>query len=177
MGPIGQRLLLSSRQALRVLPILHVAVLLGTLAPALPQAQAPREQDSSTEAGERILNAACLTCHDHRPVDTQALDEQRWTKVVKAEVARGAKLKADDVGPLVDYLVKYHGPLPDGPGKELVLNICTQCHDLQRVRRTRLSPEGWLAVIETMLNEGAPLSEQDLPDVLRYLARNFRLER
>jgi len=28
-----------------------------------------------------------------------------------------------------------------------------------------------------MLNEGAPLSDKDLPDVLRYLARNFRPER
>jgi cytochrome c2 len=158
-------------------PILLLSVLLGALAPSLPQAQAARDQESSTEAGERILNAACLTCHDHRPVDTQALDEPGWTKVVKAEVARGAKLKADDVPVLVDYLVKYHGPLPDGPGKELVLNICTQCHDLQRVRRERLSPEGWLEVLESMLNEGAPLSEKDLPDVLRYLARNFKPER
>jgi len=156
---------------------LCLALILAVSVPALPQAQAPREQDSSTEAGERILNAACLTCHDHRPVDTQALDEPGWTKVVKAEVDRGAKLKAEDVPVLVDFLVRHHGPLPDGPGKELVLNICTQCHDLQRVRRERLSPEGWLEVLESMLNEGAPLSEKDLPEVLRYLARNFRPER
>jgi len=156
---------------------LCLALILAVSVPALPQAQAPREQDSSTEAGERILNAACLTCHDHRPVDTQALDEPGWTKVVKAEVDRGARLKAEDVPVLVDFLVRHHGPLPDGPGKELVLNICTQCHDLQRVRRERLSPEGWLEVLESMLNEGAPLSEKDLPEVLRYLARNFRPER
>jgi len=156
---------------------LCLALILAVSVPALPQAQAPREQDSSTEAGERILNAACLTCHDHRPVDTQALDEPGWTKIVKAEVDRGAKLKAEDVPVLVDFLVRHHGPLPDGPGKELVLNICTQCHDLQRVRRERLSPEGWLEVLESMLNEGAPLSEKDLPEVLRYLARNFRPER
>ena len=86
-------------------------------------------------------------------------------------------MNADDVKPLVDYLVKNHGPMPDGPGKELVLNICTQCHNLQRVRGERLTPEGWLEVLETMLNEGAPLSEKDLPEVLRYLARNFRPER
>jgi cytochrome c2 len=165
------------RAPLQRRPILLLSVLLFTLAPALPRAQAAREQDSSTEAGERILNAACLTCHDHRPVDTQALDEPGWTKVVKAEVDRGARLKAEDVPVLVDFLVRHHGPLPDGPGKELVLNICTQCHDLQRVRRERLSPEGWLEVLESMLNEGAPLSEKDLPEVLRYLARNFRPER
>jgi hypothetical protein len=136
---------------------------------------AARGQEApKTERGEQIVNAACTTCHNTRPIDTRALDEEAWTKQVKAEIGRGAEVKADDVKPLVDYLVKYHGPMPDGPGKELVLNICTQCHDLQRVRRTRLSPEGWVEVLEAMLNEGAPLSEKDFPDVLRYLARNFR---
>jgi hypothetical protein len=155
---------------------LCLALILAVCAPAFTQSETARGQESRTEAGEQILTTACLACHDHRPVDTQALDEPGWTKVVKAEVARGAKLKADDVPVLVDYLVKYHGPLPDGPGKELVLTICTQCHDLQRVRRERLTPEGWLEVLESMLNEGAPLSEKDLPEVLRYLARNFKPE-
>ena len=75
---------------------------------------------------------------------------------------------------LVDYLTRYHGPLPDGPGKEVVLNICTQCHDLQRVRRERRSAEGWAEILQAMLNEGAPLTDQDFATVLRYLARNFR---
>ena len=141
---------------------------------ALPWAGRASQAPSQPERGEQILNAACTTCHDTRPIDTRALDEEAWTKQVKAEIAKGAEVKPDDVKPLVDFLVKYHGPLPDGPGKELVLNICTQCHDLQRVKRERLSPEGWLEVLEAMLNEGAPLSEKDLPDVLRYLARNFR---
>ena len=92
-------------------------------------------------------------------------------------IEKGAEVKAEDVKPLVDYLVRYHGPLPDGPGKELVLNICTQCHNLQRIRRSQRTPEGWLEILETMLNEGAPLSEKDLPEVLRYLARNFRPQR
>ena len=139
---------------------------------------AARGQDTTRpERGEQILSGACTTCHDTRPIDTQALDEAGWTKEVKSMIEKGAEVKAADVPVLVDYLVKYHGPLPDGPGKELVLNICTQCHDLQRVRRERLSPEGWVEVLQTMLNEGAPLSEKDFPDVLRYLARNFRPER
>ncbi len=132
------------------------------------------QEAAQPERGEQILNASCTTCHDTRPIDTQALDEAGWTKEVKTMIENGAEVKSEDMPPLIDYLVKYHGPLPDGPGKELVLNICTQCHDLQRVRRTQLSPEGWFEILETMLNEGAPLSEKDLPIVLRYLARNFR---
>jgi len=132
------------------------------------------QETTQPERGEQILNAACTSCHDTRPIDTQALDEAAWTKEVNTMIDKGAELEPGDVRVLIDYLVKFHGPLPDGPGKQLVLNICTQCHDLQRVRRSQLSPEGWLEVLETMLNEGAPLSEKDLPDVLRYLARNFR---
>jgi cytochrome c5 len=138
---------------------------------------AARGQEKETkrlERGEEILNAVCTTCHDNRPVDTHALDEAAWTKVVKAEIGKGARVQADDVPVLVDYLTRFHGPLPDGPGKEVVLNICTQCHDLGRVRRTRLSAEGWADILQTMLNEGAPLTDKDFETVLRYLARNFK---
>jgi len=140
----------------------------------VPLAHASLQETTQPERGEQILNGACLTCHDTRPIDIQALDEAAWTKEIKAMVEKGAKLNADDERPLVEYLVRHHGPMPDGSGKDLVLNICTQCHDLERVRRTGRTPEGWLEVLENMLNEGAPLSEKDLPDVLRYLAKNFR---
>ena len=141
----------------------------------LAASAATRGQDASKpERGEQILSASCTTCHDHRPVDTQALDEAGWTMVVKAEIGKGARLQPDDVPVLIAYLTRFHGPLPEGPGKDVVLNICTQCHDLERVRRTRLSAEGWAEVLQTMLNEGAPLTDQDFAAVLRYLARNFR---
>jgi len=137
-------------------------------------AAARGQEAAKPERGEQILTTACLTCHDNRPVDTQALDDAGWTKVVKAEIGRGAEVKSDDVPVLVDFLARNHGPLPDGPGKDVVLNICTQCHDLARVRRTRLDAEGWAEILDTMLNEGAPLTEKDFAAVLRYLARNFR---
>ena len=138
---------------------------------------ASRQEPQTVEPGEKILSAACLTCHDHRHVDTQALDEAGWTKVVKAEIDRGAKVSTDDRPVLVDYLVRHHGPVPEGPGREILLNVCTQCHDLTRIQRQGRTPEGWLEVLDAMLNEGAPLPEQDLPTILRYLARNFKPSR
>ncbi|HKB12207.1 MAG TPA: hypothetical protein VKD69_16210 [Vicinamibacterales bacterium] len=132
------------------------------------------QEAAKPEPGAQILDAACLSCHDHRKVDTQALDEEAWAKVVTAEIARGADVKSDDVPVLVDYLARNHAPLPEGPGKEVVLNICTQCHDLARVRRTRLTAEGWAEILDAMLNEGAPLNQAEFAAVLRYLARNFR---
>jgi cytochrome c2 len=133
-----------------------------------------RQETAKPERGETILTAACTACHDHRNVDTQALGEAGWTKVVKAEIGRGAKVSEEDLPVLIAYLTRYHGPLPDGEGKEVLLNVCTQCHDLERVRRTRLNAEGWAELLQTMLNEGAPLTDEDFVKVLRYLARNFR---
>jgi len=151
----------------RIRLLLLVTAAAGSIAAAASQ-DAPKP-----ERGEQIMNAACTTCHDRRPIETQALDEDGWKKSVASMIEQGAEVKPDDVPVLVAYLTKQHGPLPDGPGKEIVLNICTQCHDLQRIRRERLSAEGWLEVLDAMLNEGAPLSEKDLPVILRYLARNF----
>jgi cytochrome c5 len=156
----------------RAFPRPITIVLAGALASAVVHGQ-----DKAPERGEQIQNAACTTCHDNRPVDTQALDDAGWTKVVKAEIGKGAKVQADDVPLLIAYLTRYHGPLPDGPGKDVLLNICTQCHDLERVRATRLSAEGWAEILQTMLNEGAPLTDKDFETVLRYLARNFKPER
>ncbi|HJZ78662.1 MAG TPA: hypothetical protein VKE51_43340 [Vicinamibacterales bacterium] len=146
------------------------------LATVVVAASTRGQEAAKPEPGEQILNAACQNCHDHRRVDTQALDEEGWTKVVKVEIARGADVKSADQPVLIDYLARMHGPLPDGPGKEVVLNICTQCHDLARVRRERLSAEGWAEILDAMLNEGAPLNQSDFATVLRYLARNFRPE-
>jgi hypothetical protein len=126
------------------------------------------------ERGEQIMNARCRTCHDLRPIDTAALDEEGWTRDVQQMIEKGAEVSKDEVPVLVDYLARMHGPLPDGPGKSILLNTCTQCHDLMRIRRQGRSAEGWLEILDAMLNEGAPLSEQDLPVLLRYLARNFK---
>ena len=152
---------------------LAVLVLIG-LPLAAPAIDAAAGQDApKPERGEQIMNAACATCHDLRPIETQALDEAGWTKEVKSMIEQGAEVKSNDVPVLIDYLARFHGPLPDGPGREVLLDICTRCHDLQRVRRERNTAEGWLEILDAMLNEGAPLTEKDLPVLLRYLARNF----
>jgi len=126
-----------------------------------------------SEPGERIMNASCQGCHTLRAIQTQAMDKDAWAKSVTREVERGAKVSKDDVPVLVDYLAKHYGPIPDGPGKQIVLNICTMCHDLGRIKLGRRSSEEWEETLVSMLNEGAPLSEEDFPVVQRYLSQHF----
>ena len=126
--------------------------------------------------GEQIMNGSCATCHDAWVMQTAAKDEEGWVQTVENMIARGATVADEDFPVLIQYLVRYHGPMPDGPGKDVVLNVCTQCHDLTRLKRTRHTPDEWEEILVTMLNEGAPLSDADFPVVLTYLARNFGLE-
>jgi len=131
-------------------------------------------QDTKEDKGEALQNSACLSCHDIRPIQTAAYDRAGWTNVIDSMVQKGADVKDADRPALVDYLFRNHGPLPDGPGKLILLNTCTLCHDLGRVRAHTVSREEWQETLEAMLNEGAMLSDQDFPVLLNYLARNFR---
>jgi cytochrome c5 len=133
-----------------------------------------RAQDTAPDKGEQIQNAACLSCHDLRPIQTASYDKAGWATAVDSMIQKGAEVKAADKPVLIDFLVRNHGPLPAGPGKDILLNTCTLCHDLGRVRAHTVSREEWEETLLTMLNEGAMLSDQDFPVLLNYLARNFR---
>lgn len=128
------------------------------------------------DKGEQLMNASCTSCHDLRPIQTQALDSEGWTGVVTAMVDKGAQIEKSDIPSLVEYLTRNHGPLPEGNGKKILLTTCTVCHDLLRVKRTAATREEWEDTLGAMLNEVAMLSEQDFPVLLSYLARNFKTQ-
>src|SRR5947207_2569212 len=133
------------------------------------------QQDAGDVAkAEKILNTSCTTCHDIRKVQTQALDDGNCGKIVNSMVEKGAKVSKEDIPLLVSYLGDNFGPLPDGPGKDIILEKCTVCHDLKRVRQHFATPEDWADLLGAMENEGLMLSEEQYVAVLKYLARNFR---
>ena len=123
--------------------------------------------------GEQIMNAACGSCHDTTSIQTAARNEKEWSETVDQMVARGATLSDADRPILIAYLARAYGPMPDGPGKDIVLNTCTICHDRTRITRSRHTEEEWEGTLIAMLNEGAQLSDEDFPIVLRYLVKNY----
>jgi cytochrome c5 len=148
----------------------------GTVAGFVAAAAHALPAQSDNERGERIMNASCQGCHDTRRIQTSAMDAAGWTKTIGVMVEKGAKVSQEDLPVLVDYLVQNHGPIPDGPGKEIVLNTCTLCHDLKRIKLGRRSTEEWEETLISMLNEGAPLSDDAFPVVHAYLSRHFNSE-
>lgn len=130
-----------------------------------------------SEPGERIMNASCVdACHSVRVIQTQAMTPEAWGKTVATMIEMGAKVSKEDVPVLVQYLAQHHAPVPEGAGKQILLNICTMCHDLGRIRLGRRSPEEWEETLISMLNEGAPLSEEQFPVIHAYLSKNFGIE-
>ena len=59
--------------------------------------------------------------------------------------------------------------LPDGPGKEIVQNVCGQCHGLGMVTNDGYSREEWPRIFGTMVD--LPKQQADL--VADYLATHF----
>ena len=153
-----------------------VALLAAVSALSLLLVAAVTSGAQEAEPGEKIMNAACQSCHNVRVIQVQALDADGWTKRVSQEIEKGAKVSKEDVPTLVEYLVRTHGPLPDGPGKEVILNTCTQCHDLFRIKANRRSPEEWEETLISMLNEGAMLNDEEFARVHQYLSRNFGVQ-
>ena len=64
-------------------------------------------------------------------------------------------------------------PLPDGPGKELVRELCGSCHQLTTVVARRRGFDDWRITIEGMVSRGAGGTDEELAVVHRYLTRQF----
>jgi competence protein ComEA len=63
--------------------------------------------------------------------------------------------------------------LPDGQGKAAFQKICTGCHALESVVRSRNSRERWGEVVDDMVSRGAQGSDDEIDKVIEYLATNF----
>lgn len=60
--------------------------------------------------------------------------------------------------------------LPEGPGRDLVLQKCQSCHEIGFVTRERQSRERWDAIITEMQGYGMRLSAEERAVILNYLA-------
>ena len=68
---------------------------------------------------------------------------------------------------------KWVAQLPDGPAKRVVVAKCQFCHTLERVVSARLPKDGWMDSVNRMLEQGAPLTSDEVPMLVDYLAANF----
>jgi virginiamycin B lyase len=61
---------------------------------------------------------------------------------------------------------------PDGAGKSVVLGVCGNCHEINRLT-AGYTPEGWRTVVRMMQNFGAPIPDDQVATVTDYLIASF----
>jgi cytochrome c5 len=63
--------------------------------------------------------------------------------------------------------------LPEGDGKPIATQYCQDCHKLSNLTNAHKSPEEWLATVHLMMERGCPITEDKVPTLVAYLAKNF----
>lgn len=67
---------------------------------------------------------------------------------------------------------------PDGPGMDILSTKCRTCHMPDRVTKVTGRPaEGWRTLVTTMINRGAPVTDEELPVLVAYLAKNWPVDK
>ena len=58
-------------------------------------------------------------------------------------------------------------------GRELAEDVCTYCHNLDRLQGKQLSREEWRGLTKGMISEGAPVTDEEYSLILDYLVKNY----
>lgn len=64
--------------------------------------------------------------------------------------------------------------LPEAPGKDTTIRLCSQCHEAAKATSVKLTREGWVETIDRMKAFGAEGTEPELSSILEYLALHFK---
>ncbi len=66
--------------------------------------------------------------------------------------------------------------LPDGPGKQETVKLCSQSHEIERAFSVRQDHEGWQTTVNRMVELGLDASEEEKRAVVDYLAKSLPAE-
>jgi hypothetical protein len=62
---------------------------------------------------------------------------------------------------------------PDGPGKAILMKVCTQCHSADPIATLHRTRDEWKDTIDAMKGYGAEATDEELGVILDYLVKNF----
>jgi mono/diheme cytochrome c family protein len=63
--------------------------------------------------------------------------------------------------------------LPAGPGREVAVKVCAQCHSPELVATQKLDPDGWKSLVNQMASNGAQATDAEFDTITKYLATSF----
>ena len=59
---------------------------------------------------------------------------------------------------------------PDGPGRDVAVRLCSDCHPIVSVTRIRESRAKWGQIIDRMIGEGAQIKDADFETLVVYFS-------
>lgn len=77
------------------------------------------------------------------------------------------------LAPVALYAQASSPSLPDGPGKQTTIAVCSKCHSPERVTALHQSRRAWESTVSQMVSMGANASDDQLNAVVDYLAKNY----
>lgn len=66
---------------------------------------------------------------------------------------------------------------PDAPGRDTLFLACTQCHSLGKMVAANMTTDDWQFLVYDMIARGAPVHQEDIADLTKYLQDNFATDR
>jgi cytochrome c5 len=136
-----------------------------------------------------VLRTKCVACHGIDDYAFYAQDRAAWQKLIAAKHKPDeAVLTVPEKDILLDWLVSKFGPdtkpfprtyippeitsfFSDPEARRLMNRACTKCHAMERVENARNAEEGWRVTLVDMRERGAQLSDQELEQLVEWLAR------
>jgi competence protein ComEA len=67
----------------------------------------------------------------------------------------------------------YGQTLPDAPGKETFVMVCSMCHSPDAVLGKQGTKQWWQSKVTEMLQESTDIPATDVDTIVAYLAKNF----
>jgi mono/diheme cytochrome c family protein len=136
-----------------------------------------------------VLRKNCTGCHGIDDYAFYSLDRDGWRKLIADKhKPEGDRLSDADRNLLLDWTVSKFGPdtkpfprtyippevttfFSDPEAKRLMDRACTKCHGMDRVEGARNSADAWRVRLVDMRERGAQLSDEELEQLVEWLAR------
>jgi competence ComEA-like helix-hairpin-helix protein len=63
--------------------------------------------------------------------------------------------------------------LPDGPGKDVFMKVCSACHGLDLATDQKKTKDAWKETVDRMVGYGAEVTKEQQEAIVNYLAAHF----
>ncbi len=66
-----------------------------------------------------------------------------------------------------------HPKLPQGAGREVMIRVCSKCHDPELAADQQNDRVGWKDLVDQMASKGADATDPEFAQIVDYLATAF----